>query len=90
MLRSIASTPYILGIIVVILIIICKYFNIPIIFLMSIILISAYYQRYTNKINNKADNFEETLINLSKFVIVAGILGYIAVRIMGLFLPGFD
>jgi len=90
MLRSIASAPYILGIIVVISIIICKYFNTPIIFLVSIILVSIYYQRYTNKINNKADNFEETLINVSKFIIVSGILGYIVVRIVGLFLPGFD
>jgi hypothetical protein len=58
--------------------------------LLTIILVSIFYQRDTNRKNNKTDNFEETLINLSKFVIVAGILGYIVVRIVGLFLPGFD
>ena len=58
--------------------------------MLIIILISIYYQRDTNRKNNKADNFEETLINVSKFIIVAGILGYIVVRIVGFFLPGFD
>lgn len=90
MLRSIASIPSLLGIIVIISIIIGKYFNSPTIFLLTIILVSIFYQRDTNRKNNKTDNFEETLINLSKFVIVAGILGYIVVRIVGLFLPGFD
>jgi hypothetical protein len=55
-----------------------------------IILVSIYYQRDTKRKNNKVDNFEETLINISKFIIVSGILGYIVVRIVGLFLPGFD
>ena len=90
MLRSIASIPSLLGIIVIISIIIGKYINRPIIYLLTIILVSIFYQRDTNKKNNKTDNIEETLINVSKFIIVAGILGYIVVRIVGLFLPGFD
>jgi len=90
MLRSIASIPSLLGIIIIITIIIGKYFNSPTIFLLTIILVSIFYQRDTNRKNNKTDNFEETLINVSKFIIVAGILGYIVVRIVGLFLPGFD
>lgn len=90
MLRSIASIPSLLGIIVIISIIIGKYLNSPKIFLLTIILVSIFYQRDTNRKNNKAGNFEETLINVSKFIIVAGILGYIVVRIVGLFLPGFD
>ena len=90
MLRSIASLPSLLGIIVIISITLCKYFNSPKFFLLIIILISIYYQRDTNRKNNKIDNFEETLINISKFIIVAGILGYIVVRIVGFFLPGFD
>ena len=90
MLRSIASIPSLLGMIIIITIIIGKYFNSPTIFLLTIILVSIFYQRDTNRKNNKTDNFEETLINVSKFIIVAGILGYIVVRIVGLFLPGFD
>jgi len=90
MLRSIANIPSLLGIIVIITIIICKYFNSPKIFLLTIILVSIFYQRDTNRKNNKTDNFEETLINVSKFIIGTGILGYIVVRIVGLFVPGFD
>lgn len=90
MLKSIASIPSLLGIIVIISIIIGKYFNSPKIFLLTIILVSIFYQRDTNRKNNKTDNFEETLINVSKFIIVVGILGYIVVRIMRFFLPEFD
>jgi hypothetical protein len=90
MLRSIASIPSLLGIIVIITIIICKYSNSPKIYLLTIILVSIFYQRDTNRKNNKTDNFEETLINVSKFIIVSGIFGYIIVRIVGVFLPGFD
>ena len=90
MLRSIASIPSILGIIVIISIIIAKYINSPIIFILTIILISILYQRDMNRKNNKTDNFEETLINVSKFIILVGILGFIVVRIVGLFLPGFN
>lgn len=90
MFSSIATRPSVLGIIVIAAIILCKYFNSPKIFLLVVILTSIFYQKYTNRKKDKADNFEETLINLSKFIIVTGILGYIVVRIVGLFLPGFD
>ncbi len=90
MFSSLALVPSVLGIIVITTIVLCKYFNTPVIFLLIVILASIFYQRDTNKKNNKTDNFEETLINVSKFIIVAGILGYIVVRIVGLFLPGFD
>ena len=90
MLSSLALVPSVLGIIVIAGIVLCKYSNSPKIFLMVVILTSIFYQRDTNKKNIQADNFEETLINVSKFIIVTGILGYIVVRIAGLFLPGFD
>lgn len=90
MFSSIAIVPSVLGIIVIAALVLCKYSNSPKIFLLVIILTSIFYQRDRNKKKNKADNFEETLINMSKFIILAGILGYIVVRIVGLFLPGFD
>jgi len=55
--------------------------------MLTIILVSIFIKKLKN---NKTDNFEETLINVSKFIIVTGILGYIVVSIVGLFLPGFD
>jgi hypothetical protein len=87
MFRSIAIIPYFLGIIVIVSIVIGKYFHSSGIFLLIIILASIFYQIDTNKKNNKKYNFEETLINVGKFIIVAGILGYIIVRIIGIFLP---
>jgi hypothetical protein len=94
MLKLITSTPSQLGIIVIITIILCKFFHnftlSPIIFLLTIILTLVIYQRYLNIKHNNADNFEETLINISKFIIVTGIFGYIVVMILALFLPGFD
>jgi hypothetical protein len=87
MFRSIAITPSFLGIIVIASIVICKYFHTPGIFLLIIILASIFYQIDTNKKDNKKYNFEETSINVAKFIIVTGILGYIIVRIIGLFLP---
>jgi 1,4-dihydroxy-2-naphthoate octaprenyltransferase len=90
MLRSLALAPSLPGTILIAAIVFCKYSNSPIIFLLIVLLTSIYYQRDTYNKNNKADNFEESLINMSKFIIVTGILGYVVVRIMGLFLPGFD
>jgi|WetSurMetagenome_2_1015567.scaffolds.fasta_scaffold264791_1 hypothetical protein len=90
MINSLTLVPSVLGIIVIAAILLCKYYNSPKIFLLVVILASVFYQRDTNKRNNKTDNFEETLINVSKFIILAGILGYIVVRIVGLFLPGLD
>jgi hypothetical protein len=90
MLRSILLIPFFLGCIVVTSIVICKYFNSSLIFILVIILTSLFYQIYTNKENNRIFNFEETLINISKFIIISGILGYVVVRIVGLFFAGFD
>jgi TctA family transporter len=89
MLKSIALIPSILGFVIIISIVICKYFNIPQIFFLIIIFISILYYN-NNKKNNKNINFEETIINFSKFLIVSGILGYVVARIIGLFFSGFD
>lgn len=50
---------------------------------------SIFYQINSNKRNNKIMNFEETLINVSKFIIFSGIFGYVVIRIIGLFFDGF-
>ncbi len=90
MLRSIGIIPSLLGTSVIITIVICKYFNSPKIYLLIIILASLFYQINTNKIDNNSSNFEETLINISRFIIITGIMGYIIVKIIGFFYPGFD
>jgi len=88
MLKAIALIPSLLGFSVIISIAICKYFNIPKIFLLIIIFVSILYQ--TNNKKNKNLNYEETIINLSKFFIISGILGCVFVRIISLFHNGFD
>jgi glucan phosphoethanolaminetransferase (alkaline phosphatase superfamily) len=88
--NSIALVPSVLGFIVIISLIICKYFQKPYIFLVIVVLAAILYQRETNRENMRTDNFEEALINVSKFIIVTGISGYAVLRIVGLFLPGFD
>jgi hypothetical protein len=88
--NSIALPPAVLGLIVVVSLVISKYFQKPVVFFLIVILASILYQRKTNRENQRTDNFEETLINVSKFIIVTGILGYLAIRIMGFILPGFD
>ena len=90
MLKSIKFIPFALGLIIVTSIIGSKYYNNPKIFLLIVILASIYYQKDTNKNNDKKYNFEDTLINVSKFIIISGVLGYIVVRIVGLFVAGFD
>ena len=82
--------PFILGIIIIVSIVICKYIHYPVIFLLTIIIACTLYQKDTNKKNNIKANFEDTLINLSKFVIITGISGYIVVRIVGIFFTGFN
>lgn len=81
------ATPFFLAITVISSIVICKYYNVPSIFFLIVILASIFYQIDTNKKNGKKSNFEDTLINVSKFIIITGISGYILVRILGLFLP---
>ena len=90
MFNSIALVPSVLGFIVIISLVISKYLQKPIIFLLIVVLAAILYQRETNRENKRTDNFEETLINVSKFIIVTGISGYLVVRIVGLFLTGFD
>lgn len=90
MLRSIGIIPSLLGTGVIITIVICKYFNSPKIYLLTIILASMFYQININKRDNKMSNFEETLINVSRFIIITGITGYIIVKIIGFFYPGFN
>lgn len=90
MLKSIRLIPFALGIIMVSSIIVCKYFHYPKIFLLIFILASIYYQKDTARKNDEKYNFEDTLINVSIFIIISGVLGYIVVRIVGLFVAGFD
>ena len=90
MLRSIRFIPFCLCLIVATSIIVCKYFNMPKIFLLIIIIASILYQIEFNKKNNKNSNYEETLINLSRFIIISGIFGYVSVRIVGLFFNKFN
>lgn len=90
MINSISATSFILGCIVTLLIISCKYYDFPKLFLLIMIFICFFYQIDSNNKNNKIMNFEETLINLSKFIIITGIIGYVVVRIIGLFVSGFD
>ena len=82
--------PFCLCLIVITSIIVCKYFNMPTIFLLVIIITSILYQIDFNKKKNKVSNFEETLINISRFIIISGILGYVIVRIVGLFVSKFN
>ena len=88
MFASITMTSLFLSIFVIVSLVTCKYMHSPNIFLLVLILASVFYQKDTNKKNNINHNIEDTLINVSKFIIITGILGYIIIRILGLFLPG--
>ena len=88
MLKTIDLNSFFLGILIIIAIVVCKYYNTPKIFLLIIIFISILYQ--VNNKKNKNINYEETIINLSKFFIISGFFGYVFVRIIRLFLNGFD
>lgn len=90
MLKSIYLNSYFLGFMFITATVICKYFHAPKIFLLIIISVPILYQAGINKNNDKKSNFEENLINISKFIIITGILGYVVVRIIGLFFSGFD
>lgn len=82
--------PSVLGIVVIASLVLCKYFNSATIFLLVVLLASILYQRETNRRNQRTDNIEEILINVSKFIIITGIIGFIVIRIVRLFFPGFD
>jgi hypothetical protein len=88
--NSIPLLPAVLGVIVAGTLIVSKYFQEPVIFLVIVVVAAILYQRETNWKNKKTGNFEETLINVSIFIIVTGISGYLVMRIIGLFVPGFD
>lgn len=90
MFKTIAITPVVLSMIVIVSILTCKYYNNSGILFLIIILTSIYYQIDANKKNNKNRNFEEKVVNLSTFIIITGILGYIVVRIVSLFFSGFN
>lgn len=89
MFRSITIMPSFLSVIVIASIVLCKYFNIPKIFLLVVFLASIFFQIDSNRINDKNYNFEETLINLSKFIIISVIFGCIISKILGIFSPDF-
>ena len=90
MLSLISPIPLILGFIVTVSIVYCKYYHSPSLFLLIVLLLSALYQISSNRRTNKVMNFEETLINVSKFIIISAIFGFVVVRIIRLFLGGFD
>jgi 1,4-dihydroxy-2-naphthoate octaprenyltransferase len=83
-------SPTVLGLVVIVSLGISKYYQKPAIFLLMVLLTSLLYQRGRNRRQQRTDNFVEALINISKFIVVTGILGYVALRITGFFLPGFD
>ncbi|MHB8066479.1 MAG: hypothetical protein ACYDIC_01115 [Desulfobaccales bacterium] len=90
MFNTIAILPSFLGVVVIVSIVLCKYYSSPKILLLIIVIVSYLYQLDIKNKNNKDYNWDEKVINLSKFIITAGILGYIFVKIAGLFLPVFD
>jgi hypothetical protein len=90
MFESIAIRSFFLSAIFIVSLVTCKYFHTPKIFLLIVILMTIFYQTDTNKKYNRTYNFEDTLINISKFIVISGILGYLTVTIVGLFLPGFN
>ena len=90
MFNSSARMPLVLGFLVVVSLVVSKYFEFSSLFFLTVVLASILYQRETNRQNNRTDTVEETLINVSKFIIVTGIIGYIALRMISLFLPGFE
>jgi hypothetical protein len=87
---SITPISAILGFIIIAALVVCKIFHTAGIFLLVVFFTAIFYQRETNKKNNKTANFEETLINISKFIIVTGISGYLVIRILGLFVQGLE
>lgn len=90
MLKSIRLIPLALGLIIVTSIMVCKYFHSPKIFLLIVLLAAIYYQKDSDRKNDEKSRFEDTLINVSKFIILSGILGYMVVKIVGLVVAGFD
>lgn len=84
------SVRFILGLIVILGIIISKYFQTPEVFLIIMVCASLLYLRYFYKKEIIRFNFEDKLISLAQFIILIGILGFITVKIMGVFLVEFN
>jgi hypothetical protein len=85
-----ASVRFILGLIVILGIIISKYFQTPEVFLIIMVCASLLYLRYFSSKEIIRFNFEDKLIGLAQFIILIGILGFITVKIMGVFLVEFN
>lgn len=90
MFSTITIMPSFLSAIVIASMLLCKYFHMPIIPIIIIILAAIFYQMNMNKKDNFKYSFEEKMINCSKFIIITGILGYILIRIVGLFVASFN
>lgn len=86
----ITFTPFLFGCLVVVSVVLCKYFHSPKILVLAIFLSSYIYQKITDKENNIVNSFEGKVINISQFIIVSGIVGFVVVKILGFLLPGFD
>lgn len=81
-------TPLYLSLIVIVSIVISKYLNNSGLYLLVVLLTCIFYYKYLKK-NNMNYNFEETLINLSKFIIISVGFGCIIAKILGFFSPDF-
>lgn len=82
--------PAFCGAIIIASIVICKFYAVPKIFVIISILVCIFYQIDFIKKNGNSYKFEDSLINVSKFFIISAILGYITVRIVGLFFHVFN
>jgi Holliday junction resolvase len=59
-------------------------------FLLSIILLSYVYQTVAKRKYNKVYIHDEALLNITRFIIISGIVAFLIVKIIGFLLPGFD
>jgi hypothetical protein len=87
---SISPISWILGLVVIASLVACKIFQTAGIFLLVVFFTAIFYQRETNKKKNRTANFEETLINISKFIIITGVSGVFIVKILALFFQGLE
>lgn len=82
--------PYFLGCIVVASLVVCKYIHGSAYFILSLVLCCYLLQKNNNKTSNKIYNYDDIIINMSQFIIISGIIGYIVVKIIGVFVSGFE
>ena len=88
--QSSRFTSFVLGLIMVTAIVAGKYFNSPRIFLLIVILISIVYYKSIDKNTKIYNGCEDSLIGVAKLIIISGIIGYLIVRIIGIFIIGFN